>query len=199
MFGITVHELGVHGENYYNGQSSEISVTGNGLYVVGEPGQSIDYLSFREGIASLYQNIAAQTTTPGVINNFRGTLNTSLAYQGKDFSAAHDVSWRLRALLTAQDGQITPESVTRANSLAYDDVLRSYRGAPMRRVAELGLLATYNKDLVYLPGKLNAVAFWNKYRGNDVMFDFVQSGNFDPTNSRQAAIMHAATNGKFLQ
>ncbi len=195
VYGITVHEEGVHGQRFINGRSSDIPVLGNGLYVSDGSNENTDYLAFEEGIASMYQSIAAGKKEGWTIANFTHTLNLALAYRGKDFRDVFEANWRLRAILKTQDGIIDEKLLPGIKSTAYDSVLRVFRGTPIHRTADLDMPVTYNKDLAYLRGRISAIKFWNQNIGNDTMFDFVLAGKFDPTNKVQRAIAHTATRG----
>ena len=197
VYGISVHEEGVHGQRFINGRSSDIPVLGNGLYVSDGSSENTDYLAFEEGIATLYQSIAAGKKDGWTIANFTHTLNLALAYKGKDFRDVYEANWKLRAVLRAKDGLIDEALHPSIKSTAYDSVLRIFRGTPIHRTPDLDMPLTYNKDLAYLRGRISAINFWNQNAGNDTMFDFVLAGKFDPTNKVQRAIAHTATRGVY--
>lgn len=191
MWGIAVHELGVHGQRFVRGQSSKIPVIGNGLFMKSDD-ESPDYLAFEEGIAGLYQSIAAGSKNEWTMEQFKHILNVALSEQGHEFRGVFDQSWKIGSLLLSKDGRVDDDLVEKSRALAYDAVFRIFRGTPMHRLGELSVVATYNKDLAYLPGKVGAVQFWNEHAGDDNVFDFLLSGKFDPTNRRQLAIARAA-------
>ena len=195
MWGIAVHELGVHGQRFVRGQQSAIPILGNGLFVSGEDSknQNPDYLSFEEGIAGLYQSIASGSNHSGwTMANFTHILNVALSEQGKSFRDVFEQNWKVRSLLASNDGQLNDDIIEKSRVQAYDSVFRIFRGTPMHRLGALSIVATYNKDLAYLSGKVGAIQFWNNNAGNDDTFDFLLSGKFDPNNTRHAKIARSA-------
>lgn len=107
------------------------------------------------------------------------------------FRDVFEQEWRRRVLMNVEsDKNPTDERIERCKKEAYTAVVRVFRGNPIDRVAETGIM-TYNKDLAYLEGRLLAIDYLKKlYQTNDTKrLDESFIGKFDPTNPVQARIM----------
>ena len=187
------HEYVVHGGRSIEGSKTNLPVLGSGLFTDAKPGESSDYLTFEEGLATACE-LAVQSTEHewefGMLDKY---LAISLAYEGRDFRQVYETLWRARALMgMKEDGDIDQAAILQAQKSAYAATLRVFRGTPtaLPRRTEDGELRvlTFNKDLAYLKGKMLIIDFAKQYKDNPAMLQLAFKAKSDLLNSKQRSL-----------
>ena len=187
------HEYVVHGGRAIQGSRTELPVLGSGLFTEAEPGESSDYLTFEEGLATACELAVTADEHSWDISMLDKYLAISLAYEGQDFRQVYETLWRTKALMDLKDGDdIEEAAIIKAQKSAYTATLRVFRGTPTampRRTADGELrIVTFNKDLAYLKGKLLIVEFAKQYGDNPAMLQLAFRAKSDLLNARQRSL-----------
>lgn len=198
MLGKIYHEYLVHGGRAVAGLQTSLPVLGTGLYTEADTGELTDYLTFEEGLASLCEIAPLPEGDRGwSSSNMERYMAINLAYEGKDFRQIYEVAWRVRVLMNAKNGtDVSEVDIAKAQSLSYASVVRIFRGTPMDmpRSAADGTprILTFNKDLVYLKGKLQMIEYWKRVDKDPEKLDILFKAKFDPLNKRQLELVRGA-------
>lgn len=184
MLAKIVHEYGKHGIGAVLGLKSELPVLGTGLYTEADAGERSDYLTFEEGWASLCEialNDTPENWKPQHISHY---IAVALAYQGADFRESFEINWRARLLMSLKPGeQPSKEMIDRQRNQAYLSNVRIRRGTPT--AVPTGQVLTFNKDLAYLHGKLDALRFLEIAGSDKQVIRKCGFSKHDPLNKRQ--------------
>jgi hypothetical protein len=186
-----IHEYGVHAIRAVKGEESEFPVLGTGMFTELEDSHQFDYSIFEEGLASICEFAILPDKLKWDPIDLEKTAVIALAYRGLNFRQIYETLWRIRSLLKSKDGEdIKQNTVNTAKRNSYVSVERVFRGTPtdLPRINTDGTqrIITYNKDLVYLPGKLSALEYIKSATVEDIRFAL--KGKFDPTNPKQLAL-----------
>lgn len=191
------HEYVTHGGRTIAGIKSELPVLGTGLFTDADPGESCDYLTFEEGVASMGEVAVEHESYEWELRDLDKYLALSLAYEGNDFRQTYETLWRTYAVDGAKEGEdISQKAIDSAQHRAWLAATRIFRGTPTdlpRRDSQgQPRILTFNKDLAYLKGKLEVMEFWRRYSPDPSrlakMLDLVYVAKFDPLNWRQLQI-----------
>lgn len=187
MFAKVVHEYGKHAGSARNGLATELPVFGTGVYSEAAPGEHPDYLTFEEGFASLAEM--------AVDNSFDGWkplhvsryLALASAYEGADFRQVYETNWRARVVMTVKDNEPADNTLVLGEKRrAWMSAVRVLRGTPTHLAN--GPLTTFNKDLAYLHGKLDALRYLEKVGDDKSKIRTQFSVKIDPNNTTQARL-----------
>jgi len=187
------HEYVVHGGRAIEGSKTELPVLGSGLFTEAQPGESSDYLTFEEGLATACELAVHSSEHEWDFGMLDKYLAISLAYEGRDFRQVYETLWRARALMgMKQDGDIDQAGIVKAQKSAYLATLRVFRGTPsaLSRRTQDGehRILTFNKDLAYLKGKMLIIDFAKQYKDNPAMLQLAFKAKSDLLNSRQRSL-----------
>lgn len=184
MFAKIVHEYGKHGLSAVLGLKSSLPVLGTGLYTAADSGERSDYLTFEEGWASLCEiavNDSPEQWKPVHVSRYIAAV---LAYEGADFRESFEINWRARVLMSLKSGEQPTEAlIDKEKKQAYISTVRIRRGTPTDLQTDQVL--TYNKDLAYLHGKLDALRFLDMVGDNKDLIRSCGYSKHDPFNKRQ--------------
>lgn len=191
MYAKAMHEYAIHGGRAIKGSNSALALLGTGLYTELEDENNFDYLTFEEGLAAMAEFAVEGDKAKWDPVDMEKSLAIALAYRGYDFRQTYETLWRLRCLLLVKDGKdFEEESMQRAKRNTYGAVERVFRGTPTQllRHNQDGSVRvlTYNKDLVYLSGKILALDFLKS--ADEDMIRLSLQGKFDPTNPKHLAL-----------
>ena len=187
------HEYVVHGGRAIEGSKTELPVLGSGLFTEAQPGESSDYLTFEEGLATACELAVHSSEHEWDFGMLDKYLAISLAYEGRDFRQVYETLWRARALMgMKEDGDIDQAAILQAQKSAYLATLRVFRGTPttLPRRTEDGepRVLTFNKDLAYLKGKMLIIDFAKQYKDNPAMLQLAFKAKSDLLNSKQRSL-----------
>lgn len=183
-----VHEYGVHAVRTINGDKYEIPGFGTGMYSDADVEERSDYLTFEEGFASLCEMAMDNSFSKWKPVHISHYMALGEAYKGRDFRDAYEQTWRARALMSIDSkGNISDKAIETAQKQAYVSCVRVFRGTPTQ--LENGPILTFNKDLAYLNGKLDALKYLEQVAGDKAAIARLFSGKFDPNNHLQNNIV----------
>lgn len=182
-----IHEYGVHGLRVVNGRRVNVPTFDTGMYSDANVGEQSDYLTFEEGFATLCEMAIDDRFTKWKSLHISHSMALNARYEGLDFRQAYERTWRARVLMDVRDGaEVTDKIIDTAKKQAYVSCVRVMRGTPTQLTD--GPLLTFNKDLAYLGGKLDALKYLAENRGNKQAVVRLFAGKFDPNNSIQNSI-----------
>lgn len=204
LFGLFVHEAGVHGTRYIRGISTGIDELGVGVFTEADAGEDPSYLTFEEGLASTLQLASRGKKELWSMAGMGLYLNVALAHQGWSPRQIHEVMTKVRVVLAAgskKDPFEINKEYEKAEKASVGHVVRVFRGTPVELKAKTseGISLHYAKDLAYANGKIKAINYLNSLaqmpeeeRSREL--DLLLFAKFDPTNHRQKEIVEAIYN-----
>lgn len=185
MFAKVVHEYGKHGGSAHHGLATELPVLGTGVYSEASPGERPDYLTFEEGFSSLSEMALDDSFSGWKPLHVSRYMALASLYEGADFRQAYEANWRARVVMAAKDNQPADDKlVLREKRQAWMSVVRVLRGTPTDM--ENRPLMTFNKDLAYLHGKLDALRYLEKVGDDKEKIRAQFTVKIDPNNTTQA-------------
>jgi len=188
MFAKVIHESEIHAGKARAGLQTELPILGTGVYTDANDGERADYLTHEEGIASLAEIAVDSSFSKWKPLHISRYLAGATAYQGMDFRQSFEVNWRARVLMTVKSGEPLNDSIiNKEKRQAYISVTRIYRGTPTHLAG--GPVLTFNKDLAYLPGKLEALNFLDRVGDDKDEIRRSLRAKIDPNNPRQYELM----------
>tara|TARA_B100001245_G_scaffold2814_1_gene2298 strand:- start:7651 stop:9129 length:1479 start_codon:yes stop_codon:yes gene_type:complete len=181
-----VHEYG-HGLRALNGKKSGIPTLGTGMYTAAGEGERPDYLTFEEGFLTLCQMAIGDKFTGWGAEYFAHMVTLGGLYEGQDFREMYERCWRMHVVVEVPDGEEPSAQLLReAKEKAYVRCVRAKRGTPTE--LKDGPLLSFNKDLAYLNGILDALDYLKRVGTDKEQIARLWDGKFDPTNSIQDAV-----------
>lgn len=188
MFAKVIHEYANHGLRAVNGRKSGVPTLDTGMYSDADEGERSDYLTFEEGFATLCEMAAYDSFDKWDSSHVHRYLTIASAYEGNDFRQIYERTWRAIALMNVEDGaETTDEIIATAQKEAHLATVRALRGTPTRLSG--GPVLTFNKDLAYLNGKLDALRYLDEHAGDKQAIIRLFLGKFDPNNHVQNSIV----------
>lgn len=200
LFGLFVHEVGVHGVRSTTGAKSGIEALSVGLFTEAAEGEDPSYLTFEEGLASTLQSASQGKKESWSIAGMGLYLTTAFAHMGWSPRQIQEVMTNIRVALgaSASDTEIDQDKIRKAQTAAATHTRRIFRGTPAMEVLKTseGVTLHYAKDLAYAAGKIKAITYLNSIVGLDETerekaLDMLLSAKYDPTNSIQAALVES--------
>jgi len=168
--GLVVHELGVHMLRAVMGEETDLEPLANGLS---------DYYDAEEGLGVVMEQALKGKFSEAGIDHY---ITAGLAYHdNKDFRDTFEIKWRLAALGSLKDDDLTDAACDKAQSSAYGGTMRMFRGTD-----EL----PWFKDLAYYNGAVNTWHYLEEIRGDDLRFTFVLLGKNDPSSKAHERIVY---------
>lgn len=188
MVAKVIHEYGVHGLRVVNGRKTNVPTLDTGMYSDASETERSDYLTFEEGFATLCEMAIDDTFTKWKSMHVSHTLALNAVYEGLDFRQAFERTWRARVLMDVKDNaEVTDKMIDTAKKQAYISCVRVMRGTPTQ-LAD-GPILTFNKDLAYLNGKIDALRYLVEHKGDKRAIFRLFLGKFDPNNNIQDSIV----------
>lgn len=195
MIAAVIHEYGVHGLRALNGKKSGVPALNSGMYSDAQPGERSDYLTFEEGFATLCGMSMDDDFADWSPMYLAYYFGISSAYEGCDFRQAYERMWRMAAVMDAKDDEpLSDKTLARLKRWAYTCCIRIFRGTPTQLAG--GPVLTFNKDLAYLNGKLDALRYLDEHKGDRQAITRLFLGKFDPNNHIQNSIVERYVEGK---
>ncbi|MCA9301014.1 hypothetical protein KC974_00445 [Candidatus Saccharibacteria bacterium] len=206
LFGLFVHEVGVHGVRSTLGSSTGVDALGVGLFTEADSGEDPSYLTFEEGLASTLQLASQGKKESWNVAGMGLYLTVAFAHMGWSPRQIQEVMSNVRIALGASEADvvISEEKVNKAQAAAATHVRRIFRGTPAGEELKTsdGVTLHYAKDLAYAAGKVKAIEYLNNLSKlneseRERMFDILLSAKYDPTNTVQAKIVESVqANGR---
>jgi hypothetical protein len=194
LFGLFVHEVGVHGVRSTLGSSTGVDALGVGLFTEADSGEDPSYLTFEEGLASTLQLASQGKKESWNVAGMGLYLTVAFARMGWSPRQIQEVMSNVRIALGASEA--TEEKVGKAQTAAAAHVRRIFRGTPVGEELKTsdGITLHYAKDLAYAAGKVKAIEYLNNLSKlseseRERALDILLSAKYDPTNSAQAKII----------
>jgi len=198
LFGLFVHEVGVHGVRSNLGSKSGIDALGVGLFTEAAEGEDPSYLTFEEGLAATLQSASQGKKESWSVAGMGLYLTTAFAHMGWSPRQIQEVMTNIRiALGTSEaDTEIGEEKVRKAQTAAATHTRRIFRGTPAAEALKTsdGVTLHYAKDLAYAAGKIKAIKHLNELAKLDEAereqaLNVLLSAKYDPTNTAQSRII----------
>lgn len=198
LFGLFVHEVGVHGVRSQNGLSSGVDALGVGLFTEATEGEDPSYLTFEEGLAATLQSATRGKKESWSIAGMGLYLTTAFAHMGWTPRQIQEVMTNIRVGLAVKetDTDVDSEKVKKAQNAAATHTHRIFRGTPTAESLKTsaGVTLHYAKDIAYAAGKIKAITHLNSLAhlsepDREHALDVLLSAKYDPTNSSQTSIV----------
>lgn len=187
MFAKVVHEYEKHAGSAQHGLATELPVFGTGVYSEAASGERPDYLTFEEGFASLAEMAIDDSFDGWKPLHVSRYMALASLYDGADFRQAYEANWRARVVMTVKDSEPADDKlVLREKRQAWMSIVRVLRGTPTDM--DNRPLLTFNKDLAYLHGKLDALRYLEKVGDDKAKIRTQFAVKIDPNNTTQAAL-----------
>lgn len=184
LLGLVLHEIGVHAQRAANGYK-----LGDSKLIKGLP----NYLSFEEGLATVFETLASGETPNKIKDRY---IDTSLA-----LGVFEDVVLTREELIVlgtererARGSRASDEELAQQIESHVNRIFRGGNGKPIvDQSGEIMDQAVFVKDILYYEGFAKVKEYFKKaVRGGDTpteIIDYLLSGKFDPTNSLHAAYL----------
>lgn len=195
MIAKVIHEYCIHGLRMVNGKKANVPTLDTGMYSDAKGNERSDYLTFEEGFASLSEMAIDDSFAKWKSMHLSHALALNARYEGNDFRQTYERTWRARVLLDVKDGdEVTDKILQTAQKQAYISCVRVMRGTPVQLPD--GPVLTFNKDLAYLSGKLDALRYLDEHKGDRQAITRLFLGKFDPNNHIQNSIVERYVENK---